>query len=81
LLHRFDMDPAVSSGAFVTTVTDVVCCGPFLGIASVVRACMRREVLALPRGCQAKEFAASPGLGFFLEYYAFCLRGPRAPQI
>jgi hypothetical protein len=23
-LHRFDIDPAVSSGGFVTTVTDVV---------------------------------------------------------
>jgi magnesium transporter len=34
LLHRFAMDLAVSPGAFVTTVTDVVGYGPFLGIAA-----------------------------------------------
>ena len=35
MLHRFRMDPAVSSGAFVTTVTDVVGFGSFLGFATV----------------------------------------------
>lgn len=35
LLHRFEIDPAVSSGAFVTTVTDVVGYGSFLGVATV----------------------------------------------
>jgi hypothetical protein len=35
LLYRFDMDQAVSPGAFVTTITDVVGYGPFLGIAAV----------------------------------------------
>jgi magnesium transporter len=35
LLARFDIDPAVSSGAFATTVTDVVSYGSFLGIATV----------------------------------------------
>ena len=35
LLDRFDVDPAVSSGAFVTTVTDVVGYGSFLGIATL----------------------------------------------
>jgi magnesium transporter len=35
LLNRFHIDPAVSSGAFVTTVTDVVGYGSFLGIATV----------------------------------------------
>jgi magnesium transporter len=34
LLNRFRIDPAVSSGAFVTTVTDVVGYGSFLGIAT-----------------------------------------------
>ncbi|HUI20012.1 MAG TPA: magnesium transporter [Methylocella sp.] len=35
LLNRFRIDPAVSSSAFVTTVTDVVGYGSFLGIATV----------------------------------------------
>lgn len=35
LLARYDIDPAVSSGAFVTTVTDVVGYGSFLGIATL----------------------------------------------
>ncbi len=35
LLDRFDIDPAVSSGAFVTTVTDVVGYASFLGIATL----------------------------------------------
>ena len=35
LLNRFRIDPAVSSGAFVTTVTDVVGYGSFLGIATL----------------------------------------------
>ena len=48
----------------------------FLGRAGV-----RREVLALPRGCRANEFVAGPGPEFFLEYSAFCLSGPQAPQI
>lgn len=34
-LARFDIDPAVSSGAFVTTVTDVVGYASFLGIATL----------------------------------------------
>ena|ERR1700730_10025562 len=34
-LHRFDIDPATSSGAFVTTVTDVVGYGSFLGIVTM----------------------------------------------
>jgi magnesium transporter len=35
LLHRFRSDPAVSSGVFVTTVTDVVGFFSFLGIATL----------------------------------------------
>jgi magnesium transporter len=35
LLDRADVDPAVSSGAFVTTVTDVVGYSSFLGIATL----------------------------------------------
>jgi len=35
ILDRFDIDPAVSSGAFVTTVTDVVGFSSFLGIATL----------------------------------------------
>jgi magnesium transporter len=35
LLHRFPIDPAVSSGAFVTTVTDVAGDSSFLGIATL----------------------------------------------
>jgi hypothetical protein len=35
LLKRFRADPAVSSGAFVMTVTGVVGYGSFLGIAAV----------------------------------------------
>jgi magnesium transporter len=35
VLHRFDADPAVSSGVFVTTVTDVVGFFSFLGIATL----------------------------------------------
>ena len=34
-LEKFDADPAVSSGAFVTTVTDVVGNFAFLGIATL----------------------------------------------
>jgi magnesium transporter len=34
-LNRLDIDPAVSSSAFVTTVTDVVGYGSFLGIATL----------------------------------------------
>ena len=34
ILDRFEIDPAVSSGPFVTTVTDVVGFFAFLGIAS-----------------------------------------------
>ena len=33
--HLFRVDPAVPSGAFVTTVTDVVGYGSFVGIATV----------------------------------------------
>jgi magnesium transporter len=35
LLDRFEIDPAVSSGPFVTTVTDVVAFFSFLGIATL----------------------------------------------
>jgi len=35
MLHRFKIDPAVSSGTFVTTVTDVVGFFSFLGIATL----------------------------------------------
>jgi magnesium transporter len=35
VLHRFDIDPAVSSSPFVTTVTDVVGFASFLGIATL----------------------------------------------
>jgi magnesium transporter len=35
ILDHFDVDPAVSSGAFVTTVTDVVGYSSFLGIATL----------------------------------------------
>jgi magnesium transporter len=34
LFDRFNIDPAVSSSAFVTTVTDVTGYGAFLGIAT-----------------------------------------------
>jgi magnesium transporter len=34
-LDRFDIDPAISSGVFVTTVTDCVGFFAFLGLASV----------------------------------------------
>ena len=34
-LHRFDIDPAISSGVFVTTVTDVIGFFAFLGLAAV----------------------------------------------
>ena len=36
LLDRFGIDPALASGAFVTTVTDVVGFFAFLGLAVVV---------------------------------------------
>ena len=36
LLDRFGIDPALASGAFVTTVTDVVGFFAFLGIAAAV---------------------------------------------
>src|SRR5262249_20657414 len=35
VLHRFHADPAISSGVFVTTVTDVVGFFSFLGIATL----------------------------------------------
>jgi magnesium transporter len=35
LLNRLDVDPAVSSSPFVTTVTDVVGFASFLGIATL----------------------------------------------
>jgi len=35
ILDKFEIDPAVSSGAFVTTVTDVVGFSSFLGIATL----------------------------------------------
>ncbi len=35
VLDRADIDPAVSSGAFVTTATDVVGYSAFLGIATL----------------------------------------------
>ena len=34
-LDRFDIDPAISSGVFVTTVTDVVGFFAFLGLAAL----------------------------------------------
>ena len=34
-LHKFGYDPAVASGVFVTTVTDVVGFFAFLGLASI----------------------------------------------
>jgi len=34
-LHRFDIDPAISSGVFVTTVTDVIGFFAFLGLAAL----------------------------------------------
>ena len=36
LLERFNIDPALASGPFVTTVTDVVGFFAFLGLASVM---------------------------------------------
>jgi magnesium transporter len=36
LLDRFGIDPALASGPFVTTITDVVGFFTFLGLASVV---------------------------------------------
>ncbi|MGE3246046.1 MAG: magnesium transporter [Beijerinckiaceae bacterium] len=36
LLDRYELDPAVSSGAFVTTVTDVVGNFAFLGLATLI---------------------------------------------
>jgi len=35
-LERMDIDPALASGAFVTTVTDVVGFFAFLGLAVVI---------------------------------------------
>ena len=35
VLERFEIDPAVSSGTFVTTITDVVGFFSFLGIATL----------------------------------------------
>ena len=35
-LERMDIDPALASGAFVTTVTDVVGFLAFLGLAAAV---------------------------------------------
>ena len=35
LLERFGVDPALASGAFVTTVTDIVGFFAFLGLASM----------------------------------------------
>jgi magnesium transporter len=35
VLDRFGVDPAVSSGPFVTTITDVVGFAAFLGIATL----------------------------------------------
>jgi magnesium transporter len=35
-LERFEIDPALASGPFVTTVTDVVAFFAFLGLASKV---------------------------------------------
>jgi len=35
-LDRFGIDPALASGPFVTTITDVVGFFAFLGLASVV---------------------------------------------
>jgi magnesium transporter len=35
VLHRYDLDPAVSSTVFVTTVTDVVGFFAFLGLATL----------------------------------------------
>jgi Mg/Co/Ni transporter MgtE len=35
MLHRFRMEPSLSPGAFVATVTDVVGYAPFLGIATM----------------------------------------------
>jgi magnesium transporter len=35
VVDRFEFDPAVSSGPFVTTITDVVGYGAFLTIASI----------------------------------------------
>jgi magnesium transporter len=35
ILHRFDIDPAVSSSPFVTMITDVVGFASFLGIATL----------------------------------------------
>lgn len=36
VLNRFDIDPAIASGTFVTTVTDVVGFFAFLGIATIL---------------------------------------------
>ena len=36
LLERFNIDPALASGPFVTTVTDVIGFFAFLGLATVV---------------------------------------------
>jgi len=35
VLHRFDMDPAVSAGPFLTTTTDVLGFFSFLGLATL----------------------------------------------
>jgi magnesium transporter len=35
-LERFDLDPALASGTFVTTMTDVVGFFVFLGLATVI---------------------------------------------
>ena len=36
LLHRFDFDPAISSGPLLTTTTDVLGFAIFLGLATLV---------------------------------------------
>ena len=35
-LERLDIDPALASGAFVTTITDVIGFFTFLGLAAVM---------------------------------------------
>ena len=46
-LDRFDIDPAVASGTFVTTVTDVVGFFAFLGLAALWLARLSAPLLGL----------------------------------
>jgi hypothetical protein len=92
LLHRFRIDPAVSSDAFVTTVTDVVGYASFLGIATL-RFGLGRQLTAAPDGRGAKSggqahvrpsrsfAAATTWSGSNPNFLCSSLRGADAPNV